>query len=296
MVSRDTVDIVILGASFAGLSIAHDLLNNVFPYLQTFDGAPNYRVVFVAPPSHLYWNIAAPRALVSAELVPFEKMFSPIMKSFEHYSPDEFVFTQGTAGLVDTALRQVTTTLTNRANVDHRESIISKTTEKTFPKSKGSTVRTLKYHVLMFATESSADSPLLSLHGPHEKTQAALGGFHKRLRNANSVVVVGGGASGVETAGQLAVYFNDTPPKSLLARLRIRKAPDPLACDPPPKPKTITLISGHEWLFPNLAPTYGKKVKKKLRRTQRIRCSCLARREVVWESCSILRCPARWCI
>lgn len=192
--------------------------------------------------------------------------------------------------------RQIIITLTNRANVDHRESIISTTTEKTFPKSKGSTVRTLKYHALIFAMGSSSDSPLLSLYGPHEKTQAALDGFHKRLRNANSVVVGGGGASGVETAGQLAVYFNDTPPKSLLARLRIRKAPDPLACDPPRKPKTITLISGHEWLFPNLAPTYGKKVEKKLRRTQRIRCSCLARREVVWESCSILRCPARWCI
>ncbi|EKG18900.1 FAD-dependent pyridine nucleotide-disulfide oxidoreductase [Macrophomina phaseolina MS6] len=266
MACLETLDIVILGASFAGLSVAHNLLNNVLPRLHTLDGVPDYRVVLVAPSSHLYWNIAAPRALVSSEVVPFEKMFSPVMKGFENYSPEEFVFVQGTAGLVDTAQRTVTITLAVRPKPDHRHSILSTATEKTLPKPRGSLVKTLKYHALIFATGTSADSPLLSLHGPHEKTQAALGDFHKRLRNANSIVVVGGGASGVETAGQLAVYFNSAPSRPLLARLRLRKALDPLACDPPRTPKTITLISGHDRLLSNLAPKYGKKAEKKLRR------------------------------
>lgn len=271
MAPQETLDIVILGASFAGLSVAHNLLNNVFPHLQTFDGAPNYRVVLVGPSSHLYWNIAAPRALVSSELVPFDEMFSPVKKGFENYSPEEFIFIQGTAGLIDTATKQVTITLATRPAADlpaadHRESVVSTTpSEKPGPRTKGSVVKTLTYHALIFATGSSADSPLLSLHGPHEKTLAALDGFHKRLRNANSIVVVGGGASGVETAGQLAVYFNDTPPKPLLARLGLRKAPDPLDSDPPRKIKTITLLSGHDRLLPNLPPKYGKKAEKKLR-------------------------------
>ncbi|OJD32983.1 fad-dependent pyridine nucleotide-disulfide oxidoreductase [Diplodia corticola] len=269
MVYQDALDIVVLGASFAGLSVAHNLLKNVIPSLQTFDGAPKYRVVLVTPSSHLYWNMAAPRALVSAELVPLDTMFSPVIKGFSNYSPEEFAFVQGTAGLIDTAQRKVSITLTTRPNVvdtDQRGSTVSTPTEKPTARTKGSVFKTLTYHALIFATGSSADSPLLSLHGPHEKTLAALKDFHKRLRNANSIVVVGGGASGVETAGQLAVYFNSTPPKPILARLGLRRPADPLACDPPRRPKTITLVSGHGRLLPDLAPKLGRKAEAKLRR------------------------------
>lgn len=267
MASQETLDVVILGASFAGLSVAHSLLNDIFPHLRTFDGAPCYRAVLVAPSSHLYWNIAAPRALVSPALVPFEDLFSLVTQGFEHYSPEEFIFIQGAARLIDTATRQVTITLTSKPAVDLGKPISSTLPSgRTAARSKGSAIKTLTYHALIFATGSSADSPLLSLHGPHENTLAALDEFHKRLRTANSIVVVGGGPSGVETAGQLAVYFNSPSPKPLLARLGIRKAPDPLASDPPRRPKTITLLSGHDRLLPNLAAKYGQKAEQQLRR------------------------------
>lgn len=264
MANQGTLDVVVLGASFAGLSVAHNLLRNVFPNLQTFERAPKYRVVLVAPSSHLYWNLAAPRALVSASLVPIDTMFSPVMKGFENYSPEEFIFIQGTAGLIDTAQRQVSITLTTRPNLvdpNHHESFGSTSTEKTPTRTK-----TLIYHSLILATGSSTDSPLLSLHGPHEQTLAALNDFHKRLRAADSIVIVGGGASGVETAGQLAVYFNGTNSRSILARLGLYKAADPLSGDSPPKPKTITLLSGHDRLLPSLAPKLGRKAEKKLQR------------------------------
>ncbi|KAL1625708.1 hypothetical protein SLS54_003180 [Diplodia seriata] len=266
MVHQDTLDILVLGASFAGLSVAHNLLRNVFLYLQTFDGAPKYRVVLVSPSSHLYWNIAAPRALVSAELVPFDQMFSPVIKGFENYSPEEFLFVQGTAGLIDTAQRKVSITLPVKPNMEdtgYHEPIVSTTTEKITTKTKDSRTKSLIYHALIFATGSSTDSPLLSLHGAHENTLAALKDFHKRLRNADSIVIVGGGASGVETAGQLAAYFNGTPSKPVLALLGLRNKAVDL---PARKPKAITLVSGHDRLLPKLAPKLGLEAEAKLRR------------------------------
>ncbi|KAL1644390.1 hypothetical protein SLS58_004304 [Diplodia intermedia] len=189
-----------------------------------------------------------------------------VIKGFENYSPEEFFFVQGTAELIDTAQRKVSITLPVKPNMEetgYHQPTVSTATEKITTKAKDSRTKTLIYHALILATGSSTDSPLLSLHGAHENTIAALKDFHKRLRNANSIVIVGGGASGVETAGQLAAYFNGTPPKPMLALLGLRKKAVDL---PARKPKAITLISGHDRLLPKLAPKFGLEAEAKLRR------------------------------
>jgi hypothetical protein len=67
--TREPLNVVVLGASFAGLGAAHQFLDDVLPSLSTFEDAPTYRLVLISPSTHLYWNISAPRTLVSDQLV-----------------------------------------------------------------------------------------------------------------------------------------------------------------------------------------------------------------------------------
>ncbi|KAF2734364.1 FAD/NAD(P)-binding domain-containing protein [Polyplosphaeria fusca] len=218
---RQPLNIIILGGSFAGLSVAHNFLDKVIHQLSTFEAGPMYRVILISPSTHLYWNICAPRALITPKWISLDDVFIPIEPGFARHPFNEFTFMQGRCIAVDTSARTVTIELVHRHNK----------------------VQTLPYHALIIATGSSAHSPLYSLHGTHEETLAELRDFHRRLEKADSVLIVGGGPSGVETAGQLAVYFN-----------RGRKWGD-----------TITLLSGGHGLLGRLPPKVGKRAEKQLK-------------------------------
>lgn len=56
---------------------------------------------------------------------------------------------------------------------------------------------TIPYHALIVATGTSAHSALLSLHGVHTKTMGALRDNRVKVKEASSVVVAGGGPSGM---------------------------------------------------------------------------------------------------
>ncbi|KAF2657136.1 FAD/NAD(P)-binding domain-containing protein [Lophiostoma macrostomum CBS 122681] len=217
------LNIVVLGGSFSGLSVAHHFLDHIIHQLSTFENAPTYRVVLVSPSTHLYFNVCAPRALVTPNLIHTEDAFIPIEPAFARHPFNEFTFMQGWATSVDTSARRVTVELR------HSKS------------------QTIQYHALVIATGSSAYSPLYSLHGTHEQTMAELRDFHRRLEHAHSVMIVGGGPSGCETAGQLAQYFNQRRFKGKI-------------------PKTITLLSGNTRLLPKLHPAISKKAERQLKR------------------------------
>lgn len=222
---RQPLNVVILGGSFAGLAVAHHFLDRIVHQLSTFEGAPAYRVVLVSPSTHLYWNICAPRVLVSPSLISPEDAFIPIEPAFARHPFDKFTFMQGWATGVDTSAKKVTIELVRNVK-ENRLSGVSKassSTAETNPANisfardmnyrtntadRNSTVQTISYHALVLATGSSTYSPLYSLHGTHEDTLAELRAFHRRLETAHSVMIVGGGPSGVETAGQLATYYN----------------------------------------------------------------------------------------
>lgn len=309
--SREPLNVVVLGGSFAGLSAAHHFLDHVIQQLRTFESAPRYRVVLVSPSTHLYWNICAPRALVSAGLIPVESAFVPIEPGFSRHPFNEFTYMQGAATAIDTGARTVTVVLASEAATQHSSagsSDISRsasvqtrvrtqaTDYRSSTASRDSTLRTLPYHALILATGSSAYSPLYSLHGAHEKTIAELRSFHTRLETARSILIVGGGPSSVETAGQLATYFNrrswwpfnHKPAQgkpsseskksgvrhSLLCLKRKSQASDTTALltvettpsTPAPRThKTITILSGSERLLPKHPPSIGHKASKKLK-------------------------------
>jgi len=116
---------------------------------------------------------------------------------------------------------------------------------------------------------------------------AELKTFHVKIRTAESIIVAGGGPSGVESAGQIATYFNTTakwPPErhepkkdasvddtdklAFLSRsstsLRKRWSASSAQLSRG-NPKTITLISGNDRLLPKLHPKISAQAERQLK-------------------------------
>jgi NADH dehydrogenase FAD-containing subunit len=288
--SKEPLNIVILGGSFAGLSAAHNFLRTTINELGTTRIAPRYRVILVSPSTHFFWNIGASRSIVSPTLLPTFKSFIPILDAFRDYPKNRFSFVQGSATSVDFNQKNVTISVTGAISspILGSNALWSDGTDESVSRNtNGQTSRTIPYHALIIATGTSADSPLLSLHGSHEKTIAALGTFHSQLQNASSIIIAGGGPSGVECAGQLATFVKSkggksaSNPKSspsttesqkfnLRSTLRSNRnhpkftrselAESTTGC------KTICLISGKDRLLSHLSPRIAEKAEKKLRK------------------------------
>ena len=255
---KEPLDIIILGASFAGLSCAHHFLDYTYSKLNTSTAVPPYRLVIVSPSTHIYWNIAAPRAIVNPDLIPEEALFKEIEEGFHRHRGSGTVFVQGEAVGLDLSARVVRVSLYGREGVK-RASIVagsgkrgSRNLEDTAAAAAGGKTQLIPYHALIMATGSSAHSELLSLHGTHWNTIGALTAFHARAAAARSIVVCGGGPSGVECAGQLATYLNYTGRGPFRRRLK--------------NPKHITLITGGERCLPNLKPKVGIHAERLLKR------------------------------
>ncbi|KAK0664108.1 hypothetical protein DIS24_g787 [Lasiodiplodia hormozganensis] len=171
-----THNIVVLGGSFAGLGISHNLLRHVIPQLPD---SSNYKLILVNPSDHFYFKPASPRMTSREDLIPFDKIMVPISKGFSGYKQFELV--QAYARAISPETREIT--------IEHVKA------------EKGSTK--IHYDTLIIATGASSKSPLWSPAVPKEDTQAALAEFRDKLKTAQRIVIAGGGAVGVETAGEL---------------------------------------------------------------------------------------------
>ncbi|CAM1509775.1 Fc.00g001100.m01.CDS01 [Cosmosporella sp. VM-42] len=169
--------VVILGAGWAGLPLAHKLLKYTVPKVS------DLKVILVSPNSHFFWNVAATRGILPGE-IPEDQLFLPIKPAFDHYSAENFEFVLGAAENIETTANLV------------------------YILTKEGTQRSIKYDQLVIATGSrlSSNLPLKSV-GTHEATLSALKDLRKRIENARSIVIAGGGATGVEVAGELAAKY-----------------------------------------------------------------------------------------
>lgn len=174
-------NIVILGGSYGGVSAAHYLLKHVVTRLP--DKA-SYQVVLVSTSSQVICRPACPRALISDDMFPQQKLFVSIPKSFEQYPESSFRFVHGTATELDHTNRTVSVSLLigNTENID--------------------------FHALVIATGASTPSPLLGLNHDDEFLRENWTAFRKALPSAKSIVIAGGGPAGIETAGELGEYLN----------------------------------------------------------------------------------------
>ncbi|OJJ03435.1 hypothetical protein ASPVEDRAFT_42906 [Aspergillus versicolor CBS 583.65] len=170
--------VVIIGASFAGIPVAHSLLKQV----------PSVKVILINPSSTFYYVIAAPRILAKPKAFRSDQYLLPIEREFVQYKRDAFEFILGAVTSIDTPARTVT--------VDG---------EKTVP-----------FDYLVIASGSTARSmtnetgTLIPFKPPKsDHVQLLIEEAQRKISQATKIVIAGAGPIGVETAGEIAQAAQD---------------------------------------------------------------------------------------
>jgi NADH dehydrogenase FAD-containing subunit len=176
---------LILGAGMAGLPLAHYVLKH-------YSAKHDLKVILVSRSDEFYWNIGAPRAAIPGQFADDEVFFS-IPKAFEKYNTQNFEFVLGKVKKWDPDVSTVTLT------------------------SSEGLPRALGYHTLLLATGSDYTSNMpWKLLGTSHETHRALDKLRKEVKKASSIVVAGGGPTGVEFAGELGHEFAKAEKKSVI--------------------------------------------------------------------------------
>jgi NADH dehydrogenase FAD-containing subunit len=168
------VDIVIVGASYAGTKVAQELARKIIAAKWQ-----NVSVTIIDRNQSMHHSMSSPRAIVSpkyaeASWVPYDKLFP------NNVDPKQFKFVNATV-----------TSITDSKVVaqDGQE---------------------IPYTHLVIASGSSNRQPM-KLDTPNGlETQKSIA---EAIKNAESVLLVGGGAAGVETAAEIATHY---PSKNIL--------------------------------------------------------------------------------
>ncbi|ETS78152.1 hypothetical protein PFICI_10214 [Pestalotiopsis fici W106-1] len=218
-------NILILGGSYAGMSVAHYALRHIVPKLPEPD---EYQVVLVSIGAEVMCRPACPRAMISDEFFAQEKLFVNIPKQFEQYPKGSFRFVQGAATKLNHEKRTVSVKLAGE---------------------EGPT-KTISFHSLIIATGAAASSPLIGSNGDQDRLRSSWREFRRALPTARHIVVAGGGPTGVETAGELGEYLNG---RAWFFNSKL--------ADPDVK---ITLLTSSSKLLPVLRPSIALKAEKLL--------------------------------
>ena len=174
-------NIVILGGSYGGISATHSILKHTIPNLPNKE---TYQVVMISAAAEAMCRPGCPRALISDDMFDQSHFFVSVPKQFEQYPKESFRFIQGTV-----------------TQLDHNDRTV------TF-KPLGASPERLSFHALVIATGASTPSPLLSFNKDENLLRASWAAFREALPSAKSIVIAGGGPTGVETAGELGEYLN----------------------------------------------------------------------------------------
>jgi NADH dehydrogenase FAD-containing subunit len=223
-------NIVILGASFAGINATHYILKYIIPALKAKKEA-TYHVYLVNPSSDFYYRSASSRFAASTDRLPADKILHDIQDIFKVYSSKDFTFIQGTATGLDTTARKV------------------------FYKRPGSnTDDSLPYHALVIATGSRTGDPVFSMHSDTPALLALIKQRNSEIKSAHDIIVSGGGPTGVEHAAEIGELLNGKPGWfSWLFGAPVRKV-------------NITLITASNHLLPITRPSIGKSAEARLKR------------------------------
>lgn len=170
--------IVILGVGMAAAPLIRQTMRNVV--LKDKE----YNMIVVAPNTHFHWPIAMPRVIVPGQL-PDEKAMIDLRPFFKEYPSDQFEFVLGTASALDPTGNIVSVSLSSGGS------------------------RTINYHTLVVATgTSSRDNMPWKALGDTEQTKQRVRELRQQIENAKTIVVVGGGQTGSETAGELGFEYS----------------------------------------------------------------------------------------
>ncbi|OAA71576.1 Pyridine nucleotide-disulfide oxidoreductase, NAD-binding domain protein [Cordyceps fumosorosea ARSEF 2679] len=170
--------IVILGTGLAAAAVIRQTMKS------TVLTRSDTRMIVVGPSTHFVWPIAMPRAIVPGQLAE-ERFLFPLGPTFAEYPADRFEFVLGTASALDPDARTVQVALND-----------------------GHVTRHIAYDVLVIATGAASrdDIPWKAL-ATTEDTLAELRGLQRRIEGAKTVVVAGGGMTGVEAVAELGYEY-----------------------------------------------------------------------------------------
>ncbi|CAH0050146.1 unnamed protein product [Clonostachys solani] len=172
--------VVILGAGWAGLPLAHKLLKYTVPKLSQL------KVILVTPNSHFFWNVAATRGMIPGE-ISNEELFLPIAPAFASYSPENFELVLGKAEGLDIEGSKVAVRMTKDGS--HRD---------------------IAYDEVVVASGSSMRGGIPLKHvGAQDQMAASWKDLQDKVANAKSILISGGGPTSVEVAGELAARYKD---------------------------------------------------------------------------------------
>lgn len=178
-----TQNIVVLGGNHAGLGVSHYILRHVIPATKKNTGKP-YKLTLISPSMHYQYKIGAPRALTSPELI--DQSFIPFTNAFAEYGL-LFEHVQGEATSVEKLKKTIAVRI--EAGVGYSEEV------------------QVAYDSLIIATGVRSASPIWSGHGDYTISRDALLETNKAIGNAETIIIAGGGATGVETAGEVASHW-----------------------------------------------------------------------------------------
>lgn len=167
--------IVIIGGSFAAISAVKSIYEK---------SSKNISITVVSVSTHSFFNVASPRLIVENELIP-STLFS-VKDCLAKYAGDRpFRFVHGKAKSLNFESNEVCVDIDDGSE-------------------------TIKYDFLVIASGSYCNSSAFKLNGDYEETVTELKALHSKLIEAKKVAIVGGGATGVELAGEIATGFPDS--------------------------------------------------------------------------------------
>lgn len=167
--------VVIIGGSYA----AHLAVSELYKTSNDLD------VTLVSLNTHSYFNVAAPRLLVEPEKI--DKTLFSIEKFLKNRSGGKGKFVHGKATGVDFDANTVT--------------VLNDGTK---------TETVLTYDLLVLATGAKSQFDGYKVNESHLTARAALEETAKKLKTAKLVAIIGGGPTGVETAGEISYAYKST--------------------------------------------------------------------------------------
>lgn len=146
-------------------------------------------MIQIAPNEEFFWKIGAPRVIANPDALPLEKALIPIAPHFKNYSPEQYEFIKAYVTSIDPSSRTVHT----------------------------STSAAVHYDSLVIASGTNFSTAIWTVSDGAETLKAALSDIHARLPSAQSILIAGGGAAGVETAGELGEVYGKKKDMTLLS-------------------------------------------------------------------------------
>lgn len=218
-------NIVVLGASAAGLQSAHYIMKHILPALKKHKTDAKYHVYLINPSSDWWFRVASPRVAASTTRMAAEKILFDIPSNLKQYSQDDITFIEGTATGLNESTRAVT-----------------------YRRAGASDTETLLYHALVLATGSRTYHQAFSMSSDTQTTLESIKLTNEKINTAKDIVIVGGGPTAVEFAGEVAEHRNGKP--GWFSKVS--------------KTTNITLITAADALLPTLRPAIGKTAEAKL--------------------------------